>query len=332
MKRRQVLSLTVGMACLFSRNRAEGADKTYRIALVSPNRSVSQMARNGHRYFKTFFDELERRGFSEGKNLSISRFSAEGNADKYEPIAREAIESKPDIVVTSSDRIVMHLRGLTNTIPILSFMTDPIAYHVADSLAHPGGNVSGVVVNPSLDIWKKRVEYLKDIVPNVRQIFVLSAQSFWDSPAIANVRESIEQSGCTMIGPPVGNPHREPQYRLAFSEAAKTAHACIVSTSVENLFNKDLVVRLANEHKLVTIYPFREYVDAGGLIAHDVDIANLWVQIARQTSETLAGMSVGNIPFYQPYQLRLIVNLRTADEIGVNIPAGLLARADEVLD
>lgn len=332
MQRRQVLSLAVGTVFLFSQNRAGAAGEKYRIALVSPNRSVQQMSRNGQRYFKAYYDELEKRGLAEGANLNISRFSAESNADKYELIAKEAIESKPDIVVTSSDRIVMHLQILTSTIPILSFMTDPVAYHVADSLSHPGGNVSGVVVNPSVDIWKKRIEYLKKIVPNMENIFVLSARSFWDSPAIASVKESIEQSGSAMIGPPVENPHKEAQYQYAFSEAAKTANACIVSTSGENIFNKDLVVRLANEHKLTTIYPFREYVDAGGLIAHDVDIANLWVQLARQTSEILFGAKVANIPFFQPNHLRLIINLRTADEIGVKIPADLLARADEVLD
>jgi putative tryptophan/tyrosine transport system substrate-binding protein len=332
MQRRQVLSLSAALAFFFKHNRVSAAEKAYRIALVHPTRAARQMTKDGQIYFKVFFEELEKRGYFEGKNLSVSRFGAEGEADKYEKISRDAIESNPDVIVTSSDRIVLILSKLTGTIPILSFMTDPVAYRVASSISHPGGNVSGVMVNPSLDIWKKRVEYLKEIWPDTKHIFVLSARSFWDSSAIASIREAIEQSGCTMVGPPVESPHREPQYRVAFYEAAKTAQACIVSTSVENLANKDLVVRLSNEHRLVSIYPLREYVDVGGLIAHDVDLLNLWVQLARQTSEALAGMSVTDMPFYQPYRLKLIINLKSADEMGVKIPPGLMARADEIID
>ncbi|MHB2207554.1 ABC transporter substrate-binding protein [Methylobacterium sp. CM6257] len=332
MQRRQVLSLTAGMAFLFKHNQAKAAEKTYRIALVHPSRALTQMTKGGQIYFRGFFEELEKRGYVEGKNLSVSRFSAEGVADKYELISKEAVESNPDVIISSSDRIVLILSRLTSTIPILSFMTDPVAYRVASSISHPGGNVSGVMVNPSLDIWKKRVEYLKEIIPDTKQIFVLSARSLWESPAIASIREAIEQSGCTMVGPPVESPHREPQYQAAFSEAARTAQACIVSTSLENLSNKELVVRLSNEHRLASIYPVREYVDVGGLIAHDVDLPNLWIQLARQTSEALAGMSVAEMPFYQPFRLRLIINLKTADDIRVKIPAELLARADEVLD
>jgi len=332
MQRRQVLSLATGMALLFKHSEAKAAEKTYRIALVHPSRALTQMNKDGHIYFRVFLEELEKRGYVEGKNLSVARFSAEGAADKYELISKEAVESKPDVIATSSDRIVLALSKLTHTIPILGFMTDPVAYRVASSISHPGGNVSGVMVNPSLDIWKKRVEYLKEIAPETRQIFVLSARSLWESPAIASIREAIEQSGCTMVGPPVESPHREPQYQAAFSEAAKTAQACIVSTSLENLSNKELVVRLATEHRLASIYPVREYVDAGGLIAHDVDLPGLWVQLARQTSLALAGTSVADMPFYQPFRLRLIINLKAADEIEVKVPADLLARADEVID
>lgn len=332
MQRRQVLSATAGMAFLFARNQARAAEKTYRIALLHPYRAPPTMTKYGQIYFRVYFEELERRGYIEDKNLSVARFSALGAAEKYELISRQAVESKPDVIVTSSDRVVLFLSKLTNSIPILSFMTDPIAYRVANSLSHPGGNVSGVMVNPSLDIWKKRVEYLKQIVPDVRQIFVLSARSFWDSPAIASIKIAIEQSGCTMVGPPVESPHREPEYQAAFAEAAKTAQACIVSTSVENLYNKDLVVRLVNENRLATIYPLREYVDAGGLIAHDVDLLNLWNQLARQTSEVFSGINVADMPFYQPFRLRLIVNLKAADETRIKIPVDLLARADEVID
>lgn len=332
MHRRQVLSLAAGMAFLFQQSKARSAGKTYRISLLNPNYPTQRMTKNGAIYYKVFFEELEKRGYSEGRNLFVDRYSAEGVAEKYELISKEAFETKPDVFVTSSDRIVLSLHKLTTTIPILSFMTDPISYHVADSLSHPGGNVSGVMVNPSLDIWKKRVEYLKQMNPNAKEIFVLSARSFWGSPAIANIRDAIEQSGCTMVGPPVESPHREQQYQAAFSEAAKTANACIVSTSVENLYNKEIVVRLAAQHKMACIYAMREYVDVGGLIAHDIDIPKLWAQIAKQTSELFAGANVADMPFYQPYQLRLIINLKAADEIGVIVPADLLARADEIRD
>jgi putative ABC transport system substrate-binding protein len=188
------------------------------------------------------------------------------------------------------------------------------------------------MVNSDVSVWKKRVEYLKQIVPDMKEIFQVAARSYWDSVVGQSLVEAAKENGCLLIGPPVESPHHEAEYRHAFAQASKTAQGCIVSASIENSGNKQTIVNLAREYRMPTFYQQREYVELGGLIAHDIGIPDLFKHTGEQTAQILKGVWPGSIPFYQPYALKLIINLKAADEIGVRIPQNLIARADEVID
>ncbi|MGH1570660.1 ABC transporter substrate-binding protein [Methylobacterium sp. P31] len=304
----------------------------HRIALAHPIRSTKTMTKEGAPIFKAFLEALEKGGYFEGRNLTVERFSALGFAEKYHQTVVEVIDTKPELIVTASDRMTTDFARNTNSIPIAAIMTDPTFLKLTQSLAHPDRNVTGVIVSPGADIWRKRVEYLKEIVPDTKYVFVVAAQTFWETPEISSIRQAIEESGCIMVGPPVDSPHQDAQYRAAFAAASKRANVCLVSTSVENSKNQDVIVGLAREFKVPAIYPYRDYVDAGGLMAHDIDLVDLYTQLGRQSADILSGVSIQKIPFYQPYKLKLIINLRAAEEMRVTIPPDLLARADETLD
>jgi putative tryptophan/tyrosine transport system substrate-binding protein len=312
--------------------RAEKAKQNPIRLLKADVSTTASMTRQGEPVFRSFIIELEKRGFFEGRNLTIDRFSALGDAGKYPQIATDVIVTAPDLVVSISDRMTKSFAQNTSNIPIAALVTDPVALNLTQSLAHPTKNVTGVIVSPSDEIWKKRVEYLREISPHATRIFVLAARTFWETPEIDRIRVAIEGSGCVMVGPPVESPHQDQQYRSAFTEAAKSASACIVSTSVENTKNKDIIVRSAADLRMPTFYPFREYVDIGGLIAHDVNLIDIYKKLGSQADDILSAKSVGEIPFYQPYKLRLVINMRAAENIDLTIPADLLARADEIVD
>ncbi len=332
MQRREILYLAAGMTILVACERASAKEAYYRIALVHPIRPTDSMTKEGEAVFRSFIIELERRGYFEGQNLTIDRFSALGNAEKYPQIATDAIATAPDLIVTISDRMAKTFVQHTSTIPIAALVTDPIALNITKSLAHPSRNATGVIVSPSEDIWRKRVEYLREMSPDAERIFVLAAKSFWGTPEVDRIKVAIEESGCIMVGPPVESPHQEQQYRDAFNDAAKNANACIVSTSVENTKNKEVIVKSATALRMRTFYPFREYVDIGGLIAHDVNLIDIYGKLGSQAADILSGTLLKEIPFYQPYKLRLVINLRAAEKIDLTIPSTLLARADEIVD
>jgi putative tryptophan/tyrosine transport system substrate-binding protein len=306
--------------------------RSYKLAIVHPDRSVDQMTKEKSPNFRAFFDELLKSGFVEGGNLVVHRFDGGGIAANYPKTAAEAVRWQPDIIVSYSDRMTKLVKDATLHVPIVAVTSDPVAYGLAGSLSHPGGNVTGVMVNSSPEIFEKRIEYLRGIVPSTRGIFQLTSRTLWESPLGTSVRLAVEQSGLQLIGPPVESPHREPQYREAVAAASEQTRTALVTTAVENFNNIDLIIGLMNQFHIVAFYPFREYIVRGGLIGHDVDLMDLNAHVGQQVSQVLRGTDVGSIPFYQPLRLKLLINLTSATAAGISVPADLLARADEVID
>ena len=325
--------IATGAALLASSYAARAQSfRSYKLAIVHPDRSVNLMTKEGSPNFKAFFDELQTSGFVEGNNLVVGRFNGGGIAPDYPKTADDVVKWRPDVIMSYSDRMTKLVKGATKNISIVAMTSDPVAYGLADSLSHPGGNVTGVMVNSSPAIFEKRIEYLREIIPNTRGVFQLTSRTLWESPLGSSVRAAVEQSSLELIGPPVESPHREPQYREAVTSAAQQTKTALVTTAVEHFSNIALIIRLMNEFRIVAFYPYREYVVAGGLIGHDVDLIDLNRRLGQQVSQVLRGADIGSIPFYQPMRLKLLINLASATAAGISVPANLLARADEVIE
>ncbi|MBP1180482.1 ABC transporter substrate-binding protein [Methylobacterium sp. PvR107] len=290
------------------------------------------MTREKSPNFRAFFDELSKSGFEEGSSLIVGRFDGGGISENYKATAEEVVKWRPDIIMSISDRMTKLIKDATTSIPIVALTSDPVSYGLARSLAHPGGNVTGIMVNSSPEIFEKRIEFLREIVPDTRGVFQLTSRTLWESPLGSSVQAAVEKAGLQLIGPPVESPHREPQYSAAVAAAAEKTKSALVTTAVENFNNMDLIIRLVNEHRIVAFYPMRDYVVRGGLIGHDIDLVDLNAHVGQQVSQILRGTDVGSIPFYQPLRLKISINLASANAAGISIPASILARADEVIE
>lgn len=331
MRRRQFIASSATLLASTALVRAQPR-RSYKLAIAHPDRPASLMTKDNSPTFRAFFDELSKSGFTEGNNLDVRRFDGGGISDNYKTTAEAAVKWHPDVIMAISDRMTKLIKDMTSNIPIVAMTSDPVSYGLAQSLAHPEGNVTGVMVNSSPEIFAKRIEYLREIVPETRGVFQLTSRTLWESPLGSSVQAAVEQAGLQLIGPPVESPHREPQYRAAFSAAAAQTKTVLVTTAVENFNNVDLIVKLMNEYRLVAFYPLREYITRGGLIGHDINPIDLYDHLGQQISLILKGADVGAIPFYQPLRLKLSINLASANAARISIPASILARADEVIE
>jgi putative tryptophan/tyrosine transport system substrate-binding protein len=255
-----------------------------------------------------------------------------GSTEKLRELAAAVVATSPDVILAISGKTVSHLRKLTSTIPIVGVMSDPVAYGLVTSLSHPGGNITGASVDPGIEIWVKRIALLKEAVPSMSRIFYVAPDSTWTTAVGLGVKAATEKIGVELIGPPVEDPHGKAEYIKAFSGLRSRADAILVSSAAENRTFGKLIVKLAQDSRLPALYPYRTYVSDGGLMAHDLDIADIWTRAADQISWIFRGEKPGDIPIYQPRQYHLVINMEAAKAIGFEFRPNLIAMADEVID
>jgi len=166
--------------------------KTYRIAIVFPTIPIVEIAESSSNPFiRPFFKELRRLGYIEGQNLVVSRYTAEGDEDRFAAIAHEAVAQKPDMIFGGSTRLVARLKEATSTIPIVAAMGDPVAGGIVSNLARPGGNVTVVSIDAGPEIWGKRLAFLKEAVPHLSKVGFLATPLIWDSVEGKTVLENV---------------------------------------------------------------------------------------------------------------------------------------------
>ena len=319
------------------RARAQRAAKVYRIARIYSAMPVAEAikAKNtqGSPAWK-FFEELGRLGFVEGQNLVVERYSAEGRTDQYSELARDVVRSNPDLIFTDQEGLVLALKAATTTIPIVSLGGDPVALGIVPSLARPGGNITGVSVNAGPEISGKYVQLLREAVPGVSRVGFLATRRQWAQEAEgAAMREAAQRVQITLIGPPLDYPLDEAEYRRVIAAMAQAGvEALIVVGSPAAYYYLRLIVELAEKGRLPAIFPYRESVELGGLMAYGPDLVEAYRHIASHIAQILRGTSPGDIPYYLPTKFQLVINLKTAKALGIEMPASLVARADEVIE
>jgi putative tryptophan/tyrosine transport system substrate-binding protein len=226
MRRRELLTGLVG-ALASSALRARAAGKTYRLALMSATQPTSEMSETG--FYRTLFKELRRLGYIEGENLVLLRFSAGGDAARYDSVIGEVISAAPDVVITANNPLVLRFKALMKSTPIVALMGDPVAWGVVRSLAHPEGNITGISADAGEEIWGKRLAILVEAFPTATRVGFLSTEPFWDSPQGSMVREAARKSSVTMVAPPLRG--RVPRARVSprLRRAATSTCRCAAS-------------------------------------------------------------------------------------------------------
>ena len=304
-----------------------------RIALFHPAIPTTLLTETGGgTAWRAFFGELRRLGYVEGQSLIIERYSAEGHHERYADIAREIVGSNPDLIVTGTNPVVLAFKAITSTTPIVAFMIDPLKAGLVASLARPGGNLTGITLDPGIEIWGKRLELLKEAVPSISRTAFLGMREGWEGSFGQAMRDVASRLGISLISmlPSAGTTS---EIERVFAEMAEQRPDAVLITGEGDLYaNRQLIAELAQKRRMPTMCPYRDYVDAGGLMAYTVDLAELLRHMARDVQQILTGTRAGDIPIYQPTKFELLINQKTANALGLSLPANVLSRADEIID
>jgi len=278
-----------------------------------------------------FLQVLEQLGWAEGRNLRIETHWAGGDAREIRGYAAELAALAPDVILVNGAAAMPPLLEATRTIPIVFCgVVDPVGSGFVDSLARPGGNVTGFMMF-EYTLSGKWLELLKEIAPGVTRAAVLRD---------ANIRAGVGQFAVIQaVAPALGVDVSAINVRDAAEiERAVTAFArfpnggLILTGSALALVHRDLVIALAARYKLPAVYHRRSFVNAGGLISYGHDIIDHFRRAAGYVDRILKGEKPADLPVQAPTKYELAINLRTAKALGIDVPPTLLARADEVIE
>jgi putative ABC transport system substrate-binding protein len=304
-----------------------------RIAIFHPAIPVSLLTETGGgSAWRAFFPELRRLGYIEGESLIIERYSAEGHHERYADLARQIVASSPDLIVTGPNPLVTALNAATNTIPIVAFMVDPVEAGLVTNLAKPGGNLTGITLDAGIEIWGKRLEILKEAVPSATRAAFLGMREGWEGSSGQFLRDAAGRLGISLMSilPQSGTAS---EIERVFAEMAQQRLDAVLISGEGDLYaNRQLIAELTRTNRLPAMSPYRDFADAGGLMAYTVDLAELLRRMADDVAKILRGAKPGDIPIYQATTFQLLINLKTAKALSLTLPPALLARADEVIE
>jgi putative tryptophan/tyrosine transport system substrate-binding protein len=332
-RRREFITLLGGAAVWPLAARAQPAS-VHRIAIVRPSGSVAEMTEAGDNpSYTVLFKELRRLGYIERQNLSVERYSTEGHRERYTELAREVVRTKPHLIVAVSSPLVLMFKAVTDTVPVIGVMADPVAFGIVPNLARPGGNITGISVDAGLEIWAKRLQILREVVPTAAKVGYLTPRPSWDLAQGRAVQEAARGLGISLSGPPLDQPIQETEYRRVLGVMShERLDGLIVSDIADNFTYRRLIVRLAEAAQLPTVYPYRTYFEKGGLMVYGSDVAALFRLVASYIDQILRGAKPGEIPIYLESKFELLINLKAAKALGLAVPTSLLVRADEVIE
>jgi len=333
MQRREFITLFGGTAATWPlAARAQQPAKMKRIALVSPATKIGDMGVNRNRYYRLFFEELGRLGYVEGQNLVVERYSGEGRTEHYADLARDVVNTHPDLIFSQTTRLALNFKAATTTIPIVTTTADPIAGGLVSSLARPGGNITGVSVDAGIDILGKRLAFLLEATSKLSNVRFLASQLSWERAPGAAVREASRRLGISLKGETMSS-FNEQEYQRAFNSMEhERVDGILVSDEGEHFTYRRLLVELAAKTRIPASYAYREHVELGGLMAYSFDLEDLFRGSARQVAEILKGANPGDMPFRQATKFQLVINVKAAKALGLEMPSTLLLRADEVIE
>ncbi len=275
-----------------------------------------------------FTQRLSELGWTDGRNIKIEYRWATGDIRQTTNFATEFVQQKVDVIVTSAFGVVA-AKQATSTIPIVSAaFGDAVASGIVASLARPGGNVTGLTIQPG-ELSSKRLELLRDIIPNVRRLAALVNTHVVGAQEVVAIRTA---SAKLNIHANVLDVQTAEDIEAAMATLADQTDALYVFSEPLTNANKDKIIKAANAAKIPTIFGFREFVAAGGLISYGPSFIDLFARAAEFTDKILRGAKPADLPVQQPVKFDLIINLKAAKALGLSISETVLIRADEVIE
>ena len=308
--------------------RAQQGHKLPVVGLVSIGASVADPAN-----FRPFLEQMRELGYEDGQNIIFDRRFAGGDDSLISGFVADLVRRPVDVIVATGAREALAAKAATATIPIVTFVSaDPIGMGLAQSLAHPGGNVTGLTTM-DLDVYGKRVELLSQTVPDLKRVAVLVSgrQPLYghNSPWAHDFEMSAKSLGVAL------------EFFQADEHTLETAFTAMAADGMQGVVVTfdgvyvplgKVIAESAIKYRLPTIFPFREHVRAGGFLAYAARITDLSRRSAFFVDRILKGEKPSNLPIEQPTRFDFVVNLKTAKTLGLTIPPSVLAIADEVIE
>jgi putative ABC transport system substrate-binding protein len=326
MRRREFITLLGSAATWPLTARAQHA--TSKVAHIAHLSTMSAATVN-QRQIEAFKIGLAENGLIENQNITIDYLWAEGSVERTQQLAAELARRDLDVIVTAGPQPVRALLAAGTKTPIVfAILNDPIGDGFVKSLAHPGGNVTGLSMQGA-DIEIKRVEILKDAVPAVSKLMILHDPSMGDL-ARTGVQAAVQALGLQFI---VLDPTEPAKFPDAFAVAAgQGANGLIAMASPFLNFQRKQLIALAAQYRLPSIWEASYFVQDGGLLSYGPSFPEMFRRSANYVAKILGGQKPAELPVEQPVKFELAVNLKTAKTLGVAIPQALLLRADEVIE
>jgi putative ABC transport system substrate-binding protein len=280
-------------------------------------------------YVEALRQGLRDLGYIEGKNFVIEYRGAEGKLDRFPSLVTELVQLKVDVLVVPTGA-VRTAKQATKTIPVVMVtQLDPVAAGLVDSLAHPGGNITGLATLQR-DLSGKRLELLAEVVPRISRVGILRGDGSMSAIGFKEYEAAARALKIQLQSLEVRDPN--PDFEAAFQSAAKGRTSALITVTNANLFrNQKRIADLAIKNRLPSMYEGSTWVEAGGLMSYSTNDLEVYRRAATYVDKILKGVKPAALPVEQPTKFEFVINLRTAKQIGLTIPPNVLARADKVI-
>jgi len=323
MERREFIALLGGAVAWPCGARAQQVDKPRHIGVLGADPTV------WNSWTVAFVDRLRELGWITGDTVDIEYRWAGGSSKSVSDITAEFLRRHVDVIVTYGAAAAV-LKQATTTIPIvLAVAFDPVSAGLVTSLARPGGNITGISIQQP-ELIGKRLELLREVMPQLRRLAIM-ANAGYAAPVLEaeRVKATVQTLGLEAARLQIW---RSEDIVPAFEAIKGRADALYVVSDALIAANRTLIITLALSARLPTILSYGDYVEAGGLMSHGPNYANLFRRAADIVDKILHGTKPGDIPVEQPSKFELVINLATARAIGLTVPSTVLARADELIE
>ena len=327
MKRRDFITLLGGAAVTWPlAARAQQGERARRIGVLM---NVAVDDAEGQARIAAFLQVLQQLGWTDGRNVRIDYRWTAGDADRFQRYAEELLALAPDVLLASATPSVQALQRATRTVPIVfAQVSDPVGAGLVESLARPGGNITGFLPS-EYSISAKWLELLKEVAPRVTRVGVLRDLTI--GPAHLSAIQAVAPSFRVELSA-LGVRDAGEIERTVAAFARSSNGGLIVTASTSALVHRDLITMLAARHRLPAVYAFRYSVTAGGLISYGPDTTDQFRRAAGYVDRILKGEKPADLPVQAPTKYELVINMKTARALGIDVPATVLARADEVIE
>ena len=332
MRRREFIKLVGGAAAAWPLSvNAQPSAKIPRIGLMVTGSLQSPEARV---QLDAFRQGLRQLGYTEGRNIAIEYRGADGRIERFPNLAAELVRLEVDLIFAANTRAALAARQATSTIPIVSaVMGDPVEDGLVASLAQPGGNVTGLTFLAP-ELTAKRMQLLKDALPNVSRVAALWHPGAYGERTMDDMLKATESAARTLgVQLQLIEVRAAGELERAFSRMMKERAEALFLFPTPMLFlARRRIIELAATNRLPSVSQAREFVELGGLIAYGANINDLFRRSTVYVDKILKGAKPADLPVEQPTRFELVINLKTAKTLGIDLPLGLMIRADEMIE